>query len=75
MLQEPAPAIVVTNFAEHTITISTRIWCNRADYWGLFWDMNERAKDTFEQHNIALPVPKREVQSNVGGAKSTAMPV
>ncbi|CAM3667773.1 mechanosensitive ion channel domain-containing protein [Pontibacter korlensis] len=63
VLQEPAPAIVVTNFAEHAITISTRIWCNRPDYWALLWDMNERAKAAFEQNGIALPVPKREVLS------------
>jgi small conductance mechanosensitive channel len=61
VLQDPAPAIVVTNFAEHAITISTRIWCNRPDYWPLFWEMTEKAKATFEQNGIALPVPKREV--------------
>ncbi|MFD2513418.1 mechanosensitive ion channel family protein [Pontibacter locisalis] len=63
VLPDPAPAIVVTNFAEHAITISTRIWCNRTDYWNLYWDLTEKAKATFEQHNIALPVPKREVFS------------
>ncbi|TPE42872.1 mechanosensitive ion channel family protein [Pontibacter mangrovi] len=66
ILKEPAPAIVVTNFAEHSITISTRIWCKREDYWGLFWDMNERAKAAFEQNHIALPVPRREVLSPSG---------
>lgn len=72
VLQEPAPAIVVTNFAEHSITISTRIWCNRPDYWPLFWDMNERAKAAFEQHNIAMPVPKREVLSHSANGQAPA---
>ncbi|WP_276496558.1 mechanosensitive ion channel family protein [Pontibacter litorisediminis] len=67
ILKDPAPAIVVTNFAEHAITISTRIWCKREDYWGLFWDMNERAKAAFENNGIALPVPRREM---VGGMAS-----
>ncbi|GHA54365.1 mechanosensitive ion channel family protein [Pontibacter akesuensis] len=76
VLPEPEPAIVVTNFAEHAITISTRIWCNRPDYWSLFWDMTERAKATFEQHNIALPVPKREVLSYPeSGQQAAALPV
>lgn len=73
VLQEPAPAIVVTNFAEHSITISTRIWCNRPDYWPLFWDMNERAKAAFEQHNIAMPVPKREVLSHSANGQAPAV--
>ncbi|OKL40173.1 mechanosensitive ion channel family protein [Pontibacter flavimaris] len=73
VMKEPAPAIVVTNFAEHSITISTRIWCKREDYWGLFWDMNERAKAAFEQNNIALPVPRREVLSQQSGKEQAAV--
>ncbi|PTX18772.1 small conductance mechanosensitive channel [Pontibacter mucosus] len=72
VLKEPAPAIVVTNFAEHSITISTRIWCKREDYWALYWDMNERAKDTFERNDVALPVPRREVLQQSGGAPAKA---
>ncbi|MEJ8801699.1 mechanosensitive ion channel family protein [Pontibacter sp. H249] len=64
ILPEPEPAIVVTNFAEHAITISTRIWCNRTEYWPLFWDLTEKAKAAFEANNIALPVPKREMLSS-----------
>lgn len=73
IMAEPAPVIVVTNFAEHSITISTRIWCKREDYWSLFWDMNERAKDAFEKNNIALPVPKREVLTQQNGSQPKAV--
>lgn len=61
VLQEPAPAIVVTNFAEHSLTISARIWVKRENYWSFFWDMNEKAKAAFEEHNIAMPIPRREM--------------
>jgi small conductance mechanosensitive channel len=61
VLQEPASAIVVTNFAEHALTISARVWVKREDYWSFFWDMNERVKAAFEEHNIAMPVPRREM--------------
>lgn len=61
VLQEPAPAIVVTNFAEHSLTISARVWVNKEHYWNFFWDMNERAKAAFEEQHIAMPVPKREM--------------
>ncbi|WP_439881924.1 mechanosensitive ion channel family protein [Pontibacter sp. MBLB2868] len=73
VMTDPAPVIVVTNFAEHAITISTRVWCNRSDYWGLYWDNMERAKAAFELHNIAMPVPKREVLSYIeNGQLNTA---
>ena len=64
VLPEPAPAIVVTNFAEHAITISVRIWSKREDFWPLYWDMTEKAKAAFEANGIALPVPKRVMLSN-----------
>lgn len=64
ILPEPEPAIVVTNFAEHAITISVRVWCNRIDYWPLFWEMTEKAKAAFEANGIALPVPRREMLSS-----------
>lgn len=73
VLPEPEPVIVVTNFSEHAITISSRIWCNRPDYWGLFWDMTEKAKAAFEANNIALPVPKREVFSYSENGKQQAV--
>ena len=61
VLPEPAPAIVVTNFAEHAITISVRIWSNRTDFWPVYWEMTEKAKAAFEANDIALPVPRREM--------------
>ena len=73
ILPEPEPAIVVTNFAEHAITISTRIWCNRTEYWPLFWDLTEKAKAAFEANGIALPVPRREMLSS-DGSKTAAQP-
>jgi len=61
VLPEPAPAIVVTTFAEHALTISARVWVKKEDYWDFFWSMNEKAKAAFERNNIAMPVPKREM--------------
>ncbi|MBC5994617.1 mechanosensitive ion channel family protein [Pontibacter cellulosilyticus] len=64
VLPEPEPAIVVTNFAEHAITISVRIWSKREEFWPLYWDMTEKAKAAFEANGIALPVPRREMLSS-----------
>lgn len=61
VLPDPAPVIVVTDFAEHALTISVRVWVNKENFWGLFWDMNERAKAAFEKEGIQMPVPRREM--------------
>ncbi|WP_242928530.1 mechanosensitive ion channel family protein [Pontibacter vulgaris] len=65
ILKEPAPAIVVTNFAEYAITITLRVWCKREDYGNLLSDLNERAKEAFDAAAIQMPVPRREVTSKV----------
>ena len=70
VLPDPEPMIVVTNFAEHSLTLSVRVWVNKENFWSLFWDMNERAKDMFEREGILMPVPRREmVGGTVGGQK------
>lgn len=69
VLPDPAPAIVVTDFAEHSLTLSVRVWVNKENYWAFFWDMNEHAKSAFEEQGIQMPVPRREM---VGGASGPA---
>ncbi|PKV76367.1 mechanosensitive ion channel family protein [Pontibacter ramchanderi] len=69
VLPDPAPVIVVTDFAEHSLTLSVRVWVNKENYWAFFWDMNERAKSAFEEQGIQMPVPRREM---VGGASGPA---
>jgi small conductance mechanosensitive channel len=71
VLPEPAPVIVVTEFAEHSLTLSVRTWVNKENFWAFFWDMNERAKSAFEQQGIQMPVPRREM---VGGASNGQAP-
>ncbi|SIR21656.1 mechanosensitive ion channel family protein [Pontibacter lucknowensis] len=67
VLPEPAPVIVVTDFAEHSLTLSVRTWVNKENFWAFSWDMNERAKAAFEEQGIQMPVPRREM---VGGSSS-----
>jgi small conductance mechanosensitive channel len=67
VLPDPAPVIVVTEFAEHSLTLTVRAWVNKENFWAFFWDMNERAKSAFEQQGIQMPVPRREM---VGGNSS-----
>ncbi|MCP2044607.1 mechanosensitive ion channel family protein [Pontibacter sp. HSC-36F09] len=71
VLPDPAPAIVVTNFAEHSLTLSVRVWVEKENYWAFFWDMNEHAKSAFEEQGIQMPVPRREM---VGGASNGQAP-
>ncbi|MDO6389158.1 mechanosensitive ion channel [Pontibacter sp. BT731] len=74
VLPDPAPAIVVTDFAEHSLSLSVRVWVNKENYWAFFWDMNERAKSAFEEQGIQMPVPRREMVSSTSGQTPKAVP-
>jgi len=60
-LQDPAPQIVVSNLGDSSVDITTRVWVNAADYWGLFFDLTEKVKLTFDQEGISIPFPQRDV--------------
>ncbi len=69
-LSEPAPQIVVSNLGDSAVDITTRVWVNAADYWGLYFDLTERVKLTFDQEGISIPFPQRDVHVFKNGDQS-----
>ncbi len=61
ILEEPAPLIVVSELADSSVNFTVRVWCKSADYWGIFFDMQERVKLTFDQEGISIPYPQQDV--------------
>lgn len=61
VLQDPEPLIVVGGLGESSVSIIVRVWSNPADYWPLFWDMQEKVKDRFQAEGISAPYPQRNV--------------
>ncbi len=60
-LKEPAAEIYVAAHADSSINLLVRIWVKRDDYWGVYFDMLERVKLTFDQEKITIPFPQRDV--------------
>ena len=61
VLQEPAPLIVVSSLGDSSVNLTVRTWVNAPDYWGVFFDMTEKVKLTFDQEGISIPFPQRDV--------------
>ncbi len=59
--KEPAPQIVVLELGESGVKFAVRSWCNSADYWGIFFDMQEKVKQTFDKEGISFPFPQRKL--------------
>lgn len=60
-MKDPDPVIVVSELADSSVNITVRIWVNAADYWGLYFDLTEKVKLTFDQEGISFPFPQRDV--------------
>ncbi len=62
ILNEPAePFIVLGELADSSVNIVVRVWVDPADYWGVFFDMNEKYYKNADKHNISIPFPQMDI--------------
>ncbi len=61
VLKDPAHMIVITALADSSVNFSVRLWVNTADYWGVYWDMQEAVKKAFDKNGVSIPFPQRDV--------------
>jgi len=61
LLKEPASMIAVKEMADSSVNFVVRVWVNVADYWDVFFGMNEKIKKRFDAEGISIPFPQRDV--------------
>ena len=61
ILKDPAPLVAVHALADSSVNFAVRPWVNSADYWAVTFDLNERVKLRFNEENISIPFPQRDV--------------
>ena len=54
VLLEPAPNAVVIGYGEGVINYSLRVWVKTEDYWDVFFAVNQRVKQIFDEQGIAM---------------------
>lgn len=57
VMTDPAPMVVVSKLNNSSIDLSIRVWSLNSDYWGLFFDMNERLYKELPTKGIHFPYP------------------
>ena len=60
-LLEPAPAAVITGYGDSAINYSLRVWVKPEDYWDVYFLVNQRIKDIFDQQGIEMTYPHMNV--------------
>jgi len=62
VLPDPAPAAVISELGDSSITVSLRVWVKTADYWSLMFMLNEQARDRLRAEGIDIPFPQRVIR-------------
>lgn len=60
-LLNPAPSAVIVSYDDSAIRYSLRIWVKPGDYWGVYFQVNQRIKDVFDQQGIEMTYPHLNV--------------
>ncbi len=60
-LKEPLPYIRVSEYKEHAIEITIRVWTKTEHYYDLRDDLIEQIKQAFDKNNISIPYPQIDV--------------
>ena len=61
ILKEPEVFIAVSELADSSVNFVVRAWVNASDYWGVFFDMNEKIYKTFNNEGLNIPYPQMDV--------------
>ncbi len=64
VFKDPAAVVYMTSIDERSVNISMRMWTTGADFWGVFFEMQEKMKEAFEREGISFPYPQRTVHIN-----------
>ena len=60
-LLQPAPFAAVEAYGESAIRYVLRIWTKTEDYWDVYYQVNQRVKNIFDEHQIRMTYPHLNV--------------
>ncbi len=64
ILADPAPTVAVGALADSSVNFNVRPWCKTSDYWGVYGDIHEKVKLTFDAEGISIPYPQMDVHQD-----------
>ena len=55
ILSDPAPpCVLLSKFGESSIEYIVRVWCKNEDYWDVYYGMNERVRESFNERGVVM---------------------
>ncbi|HDO27727.1 MAG TPA: mechanosensitive ion channel [Bacteroidetes bacterium] len=61
ILADPQPFVALGEMADSSVNITVRAWVKGEDYWGVFFDMNEKFYKNADKNGLSIPFPQMDV--------------
>ncbi|MEZ7499099.1 mechanosensitive ion channel [Flavobacterium sp. Arc3] len=61
ILKDPASFIGLSELADSSVNFAVRVWVDSPNYWGVFFDMNEKVYTKFPDYDLNIPFPQIDV--------------
>jgi small conductance mechanosensitive channel len=58
---DPAPFLALSELADSSVNIVVRVWVESGDYWGVFFEMNQKVYNEFAKEGLNIPFPQMDV--------------
>ena len=59
--KNPEPFIRLGNLNDSSLDFTVRVWTKTENYWDVFFDLTEQAKEEFDKNGINIPFPQMDV--------------
>ena len=54
ILKDPAPFVGILNYGASNIEFTIRAWCKSADYWDVYFGLNNNVREAFKKHGVEM---------------------
>lgn len=61
VLKAPDPMVKLHTLNESSVDFVVRPWVKTEDYWDVYWDVTRAVKQRFDQEDISIPFPQRDI--------------
>jgi small conductance mechanosensitive channel len=61
VLKVPEPVIRLNQLGDSSVNFIVRPWAKTSDYWEVYWHVTREVKRRFDEEDISIPFPQRDV--------------
>ena len=61
ILKDPLPTVRLSEMGASSLNYVVRVWTKTEDYWTVYFDLTEQAKEAFDANKINIPFPQMDV--------------